>query len=57
MTGEWIDAAECKPIIYIDVLVLDSHGNKRKGQWMGHDCWSVEGYPVLGQAKVTHWKQ
>jgi len=53
----WISVEDRLPELYRpDVLLITDVGAIGIGSYMGHKTFSHPTYPVLGQAKVTHWQ-
>ena len=54
--GSWISVVDKLPPLYRpDVLVIDRYGIIGIGVYMGHNTFTHNRYPVLGQASITHW--
>jgi hypothetical protein len=52
----WIRTKERQAPLYTDVLVLCQSGFVSVGCYMGHETYTHQRYPVLGQCKATHWQ-
>ena len=51
----WISVEDRLPELYREVIVFSEYGVMGIGMYLAHETFSHNKYPVLGQAKVTHW--